>query len=126
MVKVFGKYYYINIDNLVDKCTTAMYFEASEKNEDTVKKTEDKEEVEDLVIDYEYEDAEESSVDANLVTEMNLFKYELLKMIVDRVINDVDESEDDDMGLYSRKLEASFQIAFNTLIKYNILIEDDE
>lgn len=123
MVKVFGKYYYINVDNLVDKCTTAMYLEASEKDGDATKKTDEED---DLTLGDDSEESDEVTIDANLITEMNLFKYELLKMCVDRVINDVDESEDDDMGLYSRKLEASFQIAFNTLIKYNILIEEDE
>jgi hypothetical protein len=47
-------------------------------------------------------------------------------MCLDRVLNDYDEV-DEEMGLFgSNNLNVSFKLAFNTLIKYGILIEDDE
>jgi hypothetical protein len=58
--------------------------------------------------------------------EINIFKYEILKMCIDRVLNEFDES-DEEMGPFAQKDTAiSFRLAFNTLIKNNILIEDDE
>jgi hypothetical protein len=109
MVKIFGKFYYINVDNLVNKCTNLLYIESEENDK------EEKEEKEENV-----------TKETSLVAEMNIFKYELLKMCVDRVLNDAQE-DDDEMGIYSQKnYETSFQIAFNTLIKYNIITDDDE
>jgi hypothetical protein len=47
-------------------------------------------------------------------------------MCLDRVLNDYDEV-DEEMGLFgSNNLNVSLKLAFNTLIKYGILIEDDE
>jgi hypothetical protein len=52
--------------------------------------------------------------------------YEILKMCIDRVLNEFDEG-DEDAGLFGqRETTVSFKLAFNTLIKNNILIEDDE
>jgi hypothetical protein len=58
--------------------------------------------------------------------QINIFKYEIIKMCLDRVLNDYDEV-DEEMGLFgSNNLNVSLKLAFNTLIKYGILIEDDE
>jgi hypothetical protein len=47
-------------------------------------------------------------------------------MCLDRVLNEYDEV-DEEMGLFgSNNLNVSFKLAFNTLIKNGILIEDDE
>ena len=47
-------------------------------------------------------------------------------MCLDRILNDFDEV-DEKMELFSMgSVNISLKIAFNTLIKYNILIEDDE
>lgn len=52
--------------------------------------------------------------------------YEILKMCIERILNEFDES-DEGMGVFGQKnTTASFKFAFNTLIKYNILIEEDE
>jgi hypothetical protein len=52
--------------------------------------------------------------------------YEILKMCVERVLNEIDEV-DEEMGPFSQKgVTLSFRLAFNTLIKNNILIEEDE
>ena len=46
-------------------------------------------------------------------------------MCLERVLNEYEEI-DEDMGLFSSKdTSVSFRLAFNTLIKNNILIEDE-
>lgn len=52
--------------------------------------------------------------------------YELLKMCIERVLNEY-ENTDDELGVFgSKETSLSFKLAFNTLIKNNILIEEDE
>jgi len=53
----------------------------------------------------------------------------MVKMCLDRVINDFQESEDDTLLKGFKNEDISFQIAMNSLIKSEILIEyieDDE
>ena len=58
--------------------------------------------------------------------EINIFKYEVIKMCIERVLNEFEES-DEEMGLFAQKeTTVSFRIAFNTLLKNNILIEENE
>lgn len=58
--------------------------------------------------------------------EVNIFKYETVKICVERILNEIQEV-DEEMGPFGQSdLSISFKIAFNTLIKYQILIEDDE
>jgi hypothetical protein len=58
--------------------------------------------------------------------EINIFKYEIIKMCLDRVLNDY-EDVDEEMGVFGgNNVNVSLKIAFNTLIKNGILIEDDE
>lgn len=93
MVEIFGKYYYIDLEAVTERCRTG----------NTIKD----------------EDGGES-------LEINIFKYEILKMCIDRVLNEFDET-DEEMGPFAQKdTTVSFRLAFNTLIKNNILIEDDE
>lgn len=57
--------------------------------------------------------------------EINIFKYEVIKMCLERVLNEFDES-DEEMGLFAQKdTTISFRLAFNTLVKNNILIEEE-
>ncbi|MEY2910588.1 MAG: hypothetical protein RIT01_617 [Pseudomonadota bacterium] len=57
--------------------------------------------------------------------EINIFKYEIIKMCLERVLNEFDES-DEEMGLFAQKdTTISFRLAFNTLVKNNILIEEE-
>jgi hypothetical protein len=59
-------------------------------------------------------------------TEINVFKYDIIKMCIDRVLNEYEEM-DEEMSMFSEtQVSPSFKIAFNTLIKSNILIEYDE
>jgi len=47
-------------------------------------------------------------------------------MCIDRVLNEFDEI-DEEIGVFAQKeTSTSFKMAFNTLIKNNIIIEDDE
>jgi hypothetical protein len=64
--------------------------------------------------------------DGGEVTEVNIFKYEIIKMCLDRVLGEIDEI-DEELGKFAQEgTSISFKIAFNTLIKNQILIEDDE
>lgn len=58
--------------------------------------------------------------------EVNIFKYEIIKMCIERVLNDF-QDVDEEMGVFGQsEIGISFKIAFNTLIKNGILIEEDE
>jgi hypothetical protein len=47
-------------------------------------------------------------------------------MCIERVLNEFEDS-DEEMGLFAQKeTTVSFRIAFNTLLKNNILIEENE
>ena len=64
--------------------------------------------------------------DGTEVTEVNIFKYEIIKMCLDRVLAEF-EQVDEELGEFAQNnTTTSFKIAFNTLIKNQILIEDDE
>ena len=56
--------------------------------------------------------------------EINIFKYEIIKMCLERVLGEIDEV-DDELGAFGKNTSTtSFKIAFNTLIKHKILIEE--
>jgi hypothetical protein len=58
--------------------------------------------------------------------EVNIFKYEVIKMCLDRILGEVDEV-DEELGVFAKNnTTVSFKIAFNTLIKNEILIEEDD
>ena len=102
MDQFFRKQYYIDFDKIVDKC------KITEIIEDKDEKGEENERV---------------------PLEINVFKYEMIKMCLDRVINDIQEVEDDTLLKGFKNEDMSFQIAMNSLIKSEILIEyieDDE
>lgn len=97
MIEIFGKYYYIDIDSINEKCKTGTTLEDDDEPGDI---------------------------------KINIFIYEILKMCIERVLNDFDENnEDNDMAIFSSKNEkrmsVSFKLAFNTLIKNNIIIEQE-
>jgi hypothetical protein len=101
MVELFGKNYYINIDGITDRCRTTP----------TVGKTEN---------DTDVDEEDDESI------HINIFKYELIKMCLERILGEIDEV-DESLGKFGQEgASVSFKIAFNTLIKNQILIEDDE
>ena len=98
MVELYGKYYYIDLDAVTDRCRIEGRDKRVENEED--------------------EDYDNS-------TSLNIFKYEIIKMCLERVLGEYeDEGQDEIFG--AKNSSSSFKIAFNTLIKNQILIEDDE
>ena len=96
MVEIYGKQYYIDLDSVTDRCRI-----------EGIKK-----------YDEEDEDGDDSA------GSLNIFKYEIIKMCLERILGEYEE-EDDDSNLFgAKKASQSFKIAFNTLIKYEILIEE--
>lgn len=64
--------------------------------------------------------------DGSETFEINIFQYEIIKMCLDRILNDI-EDVDEELGAFGQTdTSISFKIAFNTLIKNQILLEDDE
>ena len=64
--------------------------------------------------------------DGTTTLEINIFKYEILKSCVERILNEYVEN-DEELGEFgSNGLSISFKIAYNTLIKYEILKAEDE
>jgi hypothetical protein len=64
--------------------------------------------------------------DGTTTFEINLFKYEIIKSCVERILSEFAEV-DNELGPFAENgLTISFKIAFNTLIKYDILIPEDE
>lgn len=104
MFEIWGDNYYIDVENIVDKCTTIL----------PIKKN--KEEEED-------DDTPETTI------EINMFKYEVVKMCLDRVLNDFDDMDETDDKILKKfslpDMSVSFKLAFNTLIKYEIIIQDE-
>jgi hypothetical protein len=60
-----------------------------------------------------------------MTLELNVFKFEIFKSCIERVLYDQPEETDDDIPVFQEKsIAISFKVAFNTLLKYEILIED--
>lgn len=60
--------------------------------------------------------------------EINVFKYELIKLCLQRVLEDgYNDDEDSSLGSFNLKPESiSFKLALNTLIKNQIVLEYDD
>lgn len=102
---ILGKNYYINIDEIIKKCRP----------------------------DYGTQNFDEKkfpiiSENGETILEINAFKYELFKSCIERVLSEYPENTDDDiLGAFTEKpTSTSFNIAFNTLLKYEILNEYDD
>jgi len=63
--------------------------------------------------------------DDNETFEINIFKYELFKLCVERLLNEYEQENDGIDALIQNNISVSFRFAFNTLLKHNIIIEDD-
>lgn len=66
--------------------------------------------------------------DGEDVTEINIFKYEIIKLMIDRVLDEFDDQEDDDVlsSIKGKKGSISFNIAFNSLYQYGVIKEENE
>ena len=94
MFEIFGKFYYIDVENLTLKCS-----------------------MQPAAIDENGKD----------ILEINLFKYEIVKMCLERILNEFGNDNDDDIDKLIKNEQdtsSSFKFAFNTLLKYEILIEE--
>ena len=58
------------------------------------------------------------------ISEISLFTYEVIKMCLERVLNDYQDPDDDLSAFKQSTTSISFGIAFNTLLKNNIIIEN--
>lgn len=93
MLTIFGKNYYLNLDIITEKCK----------------------------IDYDNDESESDSEEKG--ASINIFKYEVLKMCIERVL-DEPAINDEGLGMIGQsEFPSSFKIAFNTLINYEILTE---
>jgi len=107
MINFLNKEYYIDIDEAIKSCQVIdnVVFEDEKITED----------------DGDTKDETEEYSDDNL--QINVFKFEIIKMCIDRVLNHYEDTEDIS-SLYSEN--KSFKVAFATLIKNKILIEFNE
>ena len=108
MINIFNKDYYIDIDEAIKSCQVSDY-----RQIDNVEK--------DIEEDVDTDDDDDDDDDD---IQINVFKFDIIKMCIDRVLNNYDEN-DDISSMYSEN--KSFKIAIATLIKNKILIElEDE
>ena len=97
MVEILGEYYYLNIDKITESC--------------------------ELTVDVDTD--EEGTATGSVDQTINVFKYDTIKMCLDTILTEPAQ-DDNGLGLLNSELSIPFKIAFNTLIKNQILIEDDE
>jgi predicted transcriptional regulator len=66
--------------------------------------------------------------DGKEVNEINVFKYELIKMMVERILDEFEDETDDDVlsSLKGKQGSLSFNLAFNTLYQYGIIKEEND
>lgn len=106
MLELFGKEYYIDVDEVIKKCRPDYKEESEGYNESSDIK---------------------ASVGENgqTILELNVFKFEVLKACIERVLNELSDT-DPDAGMFGENdTSVSFKLAYNTLLKYNILIENE-
>jgi hypothetical protein len=97
MVEILGEYYYLNIDKITESCELTVDVDTDEDGNNT------------------------GAVDQTI----NVFKYDTIKMCLDTILTEAAQ-DDNGMGLLNSELSIPFKIAFNTLIKYQILTKEDE
>ena len=100
MLEIFGKNYYIDIDQINEKCKIETQRNNTDQNENETEQP---------------------------VLEINVFKFEIIKMCVDRLFSEYEEENDENDKLLYKNIQmtTSFNLAFNTLIKYEIIKEDE-
>jgi hypothetical protein len=111
------KEYYIDIDRVIELCQTNNAEITDIENDND--STEDTEEVVLEIGDDGDDDAYESTI------EINVFKYEMFKMCVERVLSEFVEVEEDAELFGDIPMSPSYNIAFNTLRVYEIIKENE-
>ncbi len=102
MLNILGKRYYINVDEIIKICRADYGTEDFNENKKSAK-----------------------GENGETLLELNVFKFEVFKACIERILYE-DEEIDEKLGVFAAEdfTSVSFKIAFNTLLKYNILIED--
>jgi len=101
MLEILGKYYYIDVDEIIKICRADYGLEGFDEKKKS------------------------KGQNGESVLELNVFKFEVFKSCVERILSEYEEV-DEKMGLLGAEdSNISFKLAYNTLLKYNILIEDD-
>ena len=95
MVEIFGEYYYLNISKITETCE----LEVEPINNDK----------------WEPLQVEQT---------INVFKYDAVKQCIDTILTD-NVVDDNWLGLLNSELSLPFKFAFNTLIKYDILVKEE-
>jgi len=82
----------------------------------------------DVIVEKCKTDTTTKDEDGKDVLEINIFKYEIIKMMIDRVINEIDDYEDEEIDIFQKEKSSStsYKLAFNTLLKHDIIIEETE
>jgi hypothetical protein len=113
MLEILGTNYYIDIDAAIDVCRPI--YPLQEENE-TLLETIDAPEFDSF-----------TGGTPTVGGEINIFKFEVVKACIERTLGEYKGEEDDGIGAFVEKsLPPSFKIAFNTLLKYKILKEEDD
>jgi hypothetical protein len=55
---------------------------------------------------------------------INVFKYDTVKQCLDTILTE-NSQDDNGIGLLNGEISIPFKFAFNTLIKYGILVKDE-
>lgn len=112
MLEIFGTNYYIDVDTIIETCRPAY------PSIEVTNKPPEKSEV--------LTEGGDPGDNPSNSGELNIFKYEVLKTCVERVLGEYEEV-DEKLGAFAEKATSpSFKIAFNTLLKYDILKEENE
>jgi hypothetical protein len=96
MVEILGEYYYIDIEKINTVCEIAL-------------------------TPTENDEGKPLQIEQTI----NVFKYDTVKICIDTVLTEA-SADDSGMGLLNTELSIPFKVAFNTLIKYGILVKDTE
>jgi hypothetical protein len=95
MVEIFGEYYYLNISKITETCELEVEPIKNDKGEPL--------QVEQTI---------------------NVFKYDAVKQCIDTILTE-NVVDDNGLGLLNSELSLPFKFAFNTLIKYGILVKEE-
>jgi len=102
MLEILGENYYIDVDKIIQKCRPIHPEEERAK------------------------DGDNSDDDGEKQNELNVFKFECYKSCLDRVLSEYQEDDDQDVAAFTNKTtNPGFGIAFNTLLKNEILNKDE-
>lgn len=73
-----------------------------------------------LIEECQVDDLTESST-----LSLNIFKYDLLKMCVERIMDDVSDLGTQNDVFAKNELSTAFKLSYNTLLKNEIIVEDE-